>query len=107
MTEPVRPLEALIDQAERDAKAHRDEAAKALMHDNEQSARLHGTLAQVHHWFAVEMKKVAALPAAPPAPTAEQVELCKVCGTTLAVIRKCSYCGNEAAPPERVSEGKA
>jgi hypothetical protein len=50
-------LTALVVQAERDAQAHRDEAAKALFHGNEQSARLHGTLGQVHHWFAVEIAK--------------------------------------------------
>jgi hypothetical protein len=54
---PQDDLTALVVQAERDAQAHREEAAKALLHGNKQSARLHGTLGQVHHWFAVEISK--------------------------------------------------
>ncbi len=54
-------LTALIAQAERDTQAHLDEAAKARLHGNDNTERTHRTLAQVHHWFVVEMKKVAAV----------------------------------------------
>ncbi len=61
-------LKALIKQAERDTQAHLDEAQRARLHGNDHTERTHRTLAQVHHWFVVELKKVEAALAAEPVP---------------------------------------
>lgn len=59
------PLHALVAQAERDAKAHLDEAQRANLHGNDNTERMHRTLAQVHQWFADQIKAALLLTAGP------------------------------------------
>jgi hypothetical protein len=94
-------LTALVEQAKRDAWAHIGEAETAHLHGNAQSEGLHRALAQVHHWFAVEIEKAAALIAAGRSAATTEPP-CGLCGTTTSAdgdwYRICGTCRWESAP---------
>ena len=114
MTEPVRPLEALIDRKER-----RENLTRMVAHADKKGIPLTRVMSakQVRFMYDQLVLTETLLQAtAPPAPTADKGE-CPGCGCSSALCVEyrlhgqvccpdCSHRKTPAAPPERVSEGK-